>query len=90
MTDTSRQNGVPIATGPGPGAGPDTDAVRAAITVARIILVASILAGQLWGLSVALDAYFNERMNIVWWLVAFEALSFVIAFAVWRSTPEDR
>jgi len=47
------------APGPGPGAGGDRDPERAAIAMARIAIVATVVVGQLWALTVALNAYFE-------------------------------
>jgi hypothetical protein len=54
---------------------------------ARIAIVATIVVGQLWGLTVALDRYFLGRS--VGWLVVFEALSFAIAVLVWLAAPGE-
>jgi hypothetical protein len=78
------------APGPGSRAGPGRESERAPIVIARIALVATIVLGQLWGLTVALNAYFQERMATVWWLVGFEALSFALALAVWLLARSDR
>lgn len=78
------------APGPGPGAGIDRDPERAAVQVARIAIVATVVIGQLWALTVALNAYFEERMHIVWWLLVFQAISFLLALATWLVVPDDR
>lgn len=78
------------APGPGPGAGGDRDPDRAAIVITRIALVATVVVGQLWALTVALNAYFEEHMSIVWWLLGFEIVSFLVALAIWRAAPGDR
>jgi hypothetical protein len=70
------------ATGPGPGVGSDRDPDRAAIRNARIALVATVVVGQLWALTLVLDSWFRHKDGQMWLLVAFEALSFVVAFAV--------
>ena len=77
-------------TGPGPGAGFDRDPAGSAILLLRIAVVATIAGGQLWALTVCLNAYFLGRMHTVWWLVGLEAVSFVLALIVWRMAPEDR
>ena len=46
------------------GAGVDRTPQRTALALARIALVATILVGQLWGLTVALDAYLIETAAI--------------------------
>lgn len=55
---------------------------------ARIGVVATIVVGQLWALTIALDRWFSGEA--VWLLVGFEALSFAIALAVWLAAPNDR
>jgi hypothetical protein len=78
------------STGPGPGAGLDRDPERASMLNARIAIVATVVVGQLWGLTVALNAWLDRRMGQVWLLLAFQALSFALAVAVWLATPRDR
>ena len=78
------------APGPGVGAEPRADRQRRAVIVARIAVVATIVVGQLWALTIALDAYFEEEMATVWWLFAFQVLSFALAFLVWWASPSDR
>ena len=75
-------------TGPGPGAGHDRDPERAGMLHARIAIVAIIVVAQLWGLSVALNRYFQHESIVL--LLVFEALSFVVALAVWLAAPGDR
>ena len=76
--------------GPGPGAGVDREPSRTAMVLARTAIVATIVVGQLWGLTVALNAYLQDRMTTVWWLLGFEAGSFGLALAVWLLAPRDR
>ncbi len=78
------------STGPGPGAGHERDPWRASILNARIAIVATIVLGQLWGLTVALNAWLTGRTGQVWSLIAFEALSFAVALAVWRASAHER
>ncbi len=80
----------PGAPGPGPGAGVDRDPERAAIAVTRIALVATVVVGQLWALTVALNAFFEEDMTVVWWLLGFQVISFVLALGIWLLAPGDR
>ncbi|HXF36390.1 MAG TPA: hypothetical protein VNO17_04320 [Actinomycetota bacterium] len=56
---------------------------------ARIVIVATIVLGQLWGLTVALDAWLGGATGQVSWLLAFQALSFLLALAVWLTTPRS-
>ena len=79
-----------LAPGPGAGAEPRGDRQRQAVIVARIAVVATIVVGQLWALTIALDAYLSDEMATVWWLLAFQVLSFVLALAVWWASPSDR
>jgi predicted membrane protein len=74
--------------GPGRGAGVDRDPDRAAALSARIAIVATIVVGQLWGLTVALNSWFQHETTAVWTIVAFEAVSFAVAFAVWFAGKE--
>jgi hypothetical protein len=78
------------ASGPGPGAGGDRNPERTAADVSRIVLIATVVIGQLWGLTVALNAYFEGATATVWWLVAFEGLSFLLALGLWLLPPGDR
>ena len=48
---------------------------------ARIAIVATVVVGQLWGLTVALNAWLEHRMGQVWLLLAFQVLSFALAVA---------
>ena len=78
----------PVAnTGPGPGAGHDRDPQRATMLHARIAIVATLVVGQLWGLTVALDRYFEHRTVAP--ILAFEAVSFLIALVVWLAAPGE-
>ncbi|HEY8524673.1 MAG TPA: hypothetical protein VIL48_06915 [Acidimicrobiales bacterium] len=57
---------------------------------AAIAVVATIVVGQLWALTVALDAWLDGDEAAAGWAVAFQAASFVVALAIWRATPRDR
>jgi hypothetical protein len=85
-----RQRHLEVAPGPGPGIEPRADRQRQAVIVARIAIVATIVVGQLWALTIALDAYFLEETATVRWLLAFQVVSFALALAVWWSSPTDR
>lgn len=78
----------PPNTGPGPGAGHERDPERAGMLHARTAIVATIIVGQLWGLSVALNRYFEHESVAL--LLVFEALSFLVALAVWLAAPGER
>jgi hypothetical protein len=55
---------------------------------ARTAIVATIIVWQLWGVSVALNRYFEHESIVL--LVVFEALSFVVALVVWLAAPGER
>jgi hypothetical protein len=74
----------------GPGPGGDANPERASMLAGRIALVATIVVGQLWGLTVALNAWAEHRMSQVWLLLAFQLLSFALAVVVWLAGPRDR
>jgi hypothetical protein len=78
------------STGPGPGAGADQDPDRASMLSARIAIVATIVVGQLWALTVMLDAWHEHDTTQTWLLLAFEAASFILAVVVWRAGRSDR
>jgi hypothetical protein len=90
VASRERSGGAPRVsnTGPGPGAGHERDPERAGMLHARTAIVATIVVGQLWGLAVALNRYF-EHENVVPLLV-FEALSFLVAVVVWLAAPGER
>lgn len=57
---------------------------------AAIIIVATIVVGQLWALTVALDAWLGGDEVAARWIVLFQAASFTVALVVWRATPRGR
>ena len=65
-----------------------TEPGRASVLNARIGIVATIVVGQLWALTVALNQWFSG--DGVWLLVGFQALSFAVALMVWLAAPTDR
>jgi hypothetical protein len=78
------------SSGPGPGAGTDQDPDRSSMLSARIALVAAIVVGQLWALTVMLDSWHERDDGQVWLLLAFQVISFVLALIVWRASPTER
>jgi hypothetical protein len=74
----------------GPGPGGDHSPERAAMLAGRTAIAATILVGQLWALTVALNAWQEGRTGQAWLLLGFQALSFGLAVAVWLATPRDR
>lgn len=82
---------VPGRPRPG-GAGADRYAERTLRVplAAAIAIVASIVVGQLWALTVALDASLAGDDAAARWIVAFQAASFAVALVVWRAAPRAR
>jgi hypothetical protein len=68
--------------GPGPGAGIDREPERSTILNARIALIALIVVGQLWALTLVLNAWFRYEDGQMWLLIGFEALSFALALLI--------
>ncbi|WP_243639179.1 hypothetical protein [Streptacidiphilus pinicola] len=75
--------------GPGPGAGTDHDPERSAMLTGRLVVVLSVVVGQLWALGVGVDAWMQGHTSTAWWCTGFEGLSFLIALAAWRFGPTD-
>jgi hypothetical protein len=57
---------------------------------ARIAIVATIVVGQLWALTVMLDSWQEGDDTQTWLLLAFQAVSFALALVVWRVGRTDR
>jgi hypothetical protein len=55
---------------------------------ARIAIVATIVVGQLWALTVALNRFFEHKSIAL--LLGFQAVSFGAALAVWLAAPGER
>jgi hypothetical protein len=58
--------------------------------MAAIALVAGLVVGQLWALTVALDAWLEGDDAAARWIVVFQAVSFGVALVIWRATPRGR
>ncbi|MFJ9646696.1 hypothetical protein [Streptomyces sp. NPDC101206] len=69
-------------TGPGPGAGTEQEPERSAKLSARLVLALTVVTGQLWGLTVTVDARMRGNTATAGWGAGFLAL--------WRLDPEDR
>lgn len=70
---------------------PDSDkGLQTAITT-RILIVGTIVLGQLWALTVGLEEYLSGHTDRVWWLAGFSILSFLLAAAlVWiEAAPRE-
>jgi hypothetical protein len=77
-------------TGPGRGRGVERDPERATMLAARIAIIATIVVGQLWGLTVALNSWQEGDAHSVVWLLVFEVVSFLIALGVWLIAPGEK
>ncbi len=51
----------------------------------RIAIVLAVIVGQLWGLKLALDAWFGGQVQALWVIVAFQLLSSAITLVVSRA-----
>ncbi|MER5750481.1 MULTISPECIES: hypothetical protein [unclassified Streptomyces] len=79
-----------VHSGPGPGAGTEQEPERSAVLTARLLIVLSVVAGQLWALGVGVDSWMQGHTGAAWWCTGFEALSFLIALGAWSFGRRDR
>ncbi len=79
----------PIRTLPATPAVDTDEGVRTAL-VTRIIIVGTIVLGQLWALTVALESYLLGESAEPWWLAGFSWLSFLVVMIVSRLDPAPR
>ncbi|MET9916865.1 hypothetical protein ABZZ04_07230 [Streptomyces sp. NPDC006435] len=77
-------------TGPGPGAGTDQEPERSSKLTARLVLAMTVVVGQLWGLTVTIDAWMEGDTGTAWWGAGFLCLSFLVVLGLWLLDPEDR
>ncbi|MEU5413873.1 hypothetical protein AB0G91_17180 [Streptomyces clavifer] len=77
-------------TGPGPGAGTDQEPERSSKLTARLVLAMTVVVGQLWGLTVLIDAWMEGNTGTAWWGAGFLCLSFLVVLGLWRLDPKDR
>ncbi|MEU3221272.1 hypothetical protein [Streptomyces sp. NPDC006971] len=77
-------------TGPAPGAGTEQQPERSSKLTARMILAVTVVVGQLWGLTVVVDAWMEGDIGSAWWCAGFLCLSFLVTLGLWRLAPEDR
>ena len=68
----------------------DTEEGARTALVTRIIIVGTIVLGQLWALTVALEAYLLGETAQAWWLAAFSVISFGVALLLVRLDPASR
>lgn len=56
--------------------------------VARILIVLTVVFGQLWALTVSLEEYLSNHTGRAWWLAGFSIVSFVVVLVlVWLLPP---
>ena len=65
------------------------EGARTSLTT-RIIIVLTVVLGQLWALTVALEAYLSGERGQAWLLAGFSVLSFVVVLALVRAEPAPR
>ena len=53
-----------------------------------ILVCTSVVVGQLWALTAALDAWLGRDVAMVGWLIGFQALSFSACLLIWKATPK--
>lgn len=58
--------------------------------ITRIIIVLTIVLGQLWALTVGLEAYLLGHTDQAWLLAGFSALSFAVALVLVRLDAPPR
>ncbi|MFH8615103.1 hypothetical protein ACH4E8_08500 [Streptomyces sp. NPDC017979] len=77
-------------TGPGPGAGGEQQPERSAALTARLVLAMTVVVGQLWGLTVIVNAWMQGNTGTAWWGAGFLCLSFLVVLVLWLLDPKDR
>ncbi|MEU5973856.1 hypothetical protein [Streptomyces sp. NPDC047315] len=77
-------------TGPGPGAGGEQQPERSAVLTARLVLAMTVVVGQLWGLTVIVNAWMQGNTGTAWWGAGFLCLSFLVVLVLWLLDPKDR
>lgn len=58
--------------------------------VTRIIIVVTVVLGQLWALTVGLEAYLSGHGAQAWWLALFSLVSFAVVAALVFLEPAPR
>ena len=52
----------------------------------RIVLMAVVVMAELWALTAALDAWAEGRTEVFGWILAFQAVSFLLALSITMAT----
>jgi len=68
----------------------DTEEGARTALVTRIIIVVTVVLGQLWALTVALEAHLSGRTAQAWWLALFSLVSFAVVAALVFLEPAPR
>lgn len=68
----------------------DTDEGLRTGLITRIIIVLTIVLGQLWALTVGLEAYLLGNTGQAWLLAGFSVASFALALVLVRLEPPPR
>jgi hypothetical protein len=79
----------PIRTLPAAPADQTDEGLRAALTT-RIVIALTVVLGQLWALTVGLEAYLEGHTGQAWLLAAFSVVSFLVTLALIRVEPPSR
>lgn len=58
--------------------------------VTRIIIVVTVVLGQLWALTAALEAHLSGHTTQAWWLALFSLVSFAVVAALVFLEPAPR
>lgn len=58
--------------------------------VTRIVIVLTIVLGQLWALTVALEESLLDHDREAWWLAGFSIVSFIVVLVLTKVDPPPR
>ncbi|HEX2179367.1 MAG TPA: hypothetical protein VHL54_07605 [Actinomycetota bacterium] len=72
-----------VAATPFEGGDPETvHRSEAAALNRRIVLMSGVVLAELWALTAALDAWAEGRSAVLGWILAFQAVSFLLALSI--------
>lgn len=69
---------------------PETESGVITGLVTRIVIVLTVVLGQLWALTVALEESLLDRDREAWWLAGFSIVSFIVVIVLTRIDPPPR
>lgn len=55
----------------------------------RIALVAGVVMAELWALTAAMDAWAEGRSAVLIWILAFQAVSFLLALSITMAATDS-